>query len=204
MDEELARLVGQRIRRLRLQEGNSLRRQAQLVGVSASALSALENCRGGMSLAALQRVGAHFGLSITDLLAQPEVGGDGDAAGVASGNGPPLPLAEVFEAPASTIPAVQRGRGSLYQLLGSGHGHALQPYLVSFMPGGGFDRDLIGHPGEEFTYVLTGQVELVLGDETYRLRQGDAIRFRAETPHSFRNASEAGVAVIVGAATPPW
>jgi transcriptional regulator with XRE-family HTH domain len=198
VDEELARLVGQRIRRLRLQEGNSLRRQAQLVGVSASALSALENCRGGMSLAALQRVGAHFGLSITDLLADttPEQAGGPDPDALAP--------AEVFETPASTAPAVQRGEGTLYQLLGSGHHHALQPYLISFMPGGGYDLDSIGHAGEEFTYVLTGEIELILGDETYRLRQGDAIRFRTEAPHSFRNASQTGIAVIVGAATPPW
>jgi transcriptional regulator with XRE-family HTH domain len=196
MNEELAQAVGQRVRRLRQRDGLSVRRQAALVGVSPSALSTLENGHGGMSLGTLQQVANHFGLSITELLAPlPETEtSTNDGA-------PPL---EVFPASVSTTRAVKRGVGSLYKLLGSGAGHLLQPYVISFLPGGGYERDAMGHAGEEFTYVVLGEVELLIGDEAHHLRQGDAIRFRAETPHSFRNASASGIALIVGAATPPW
>jgi mannose-6-phosphate isomerase-like protein (cupin superfamily) len=44
----------------------------------------------------------------------------------------------------------------------------------------------------------------LLGTESFVLAQGDAIRFNTETPHAFRNASDLGVAVLIGAATPPW
>jgi hypothetical protein len=44
----------------------------------------------------------------------------------------------------------------------------------------------------------------MVGEDVHHLRQGDGIRFRAEPQHSFRNASSSGIAVIVGAATPPW
>jgi transcriptional regulator with XRE-family HTH domain/quercetin dioxygenase-like cupin family protein len=196
MDEELARIVGQRIRRLRQREGISLRRQAELAGVSASALSALENGRGGMSLSALQRVADRFGLSITDLLAEPPTT-------IASSNGGGTPV-EGFPDCASMANAVRRGTGALYQLLGSGNGHLLQPYVLSFLPGGGYGSDQIGHAGEEFAYVVVGIVELLLGEEVHRLRQGDGIRFDAEIPHSFQNASDSGMALVVGAATPPW
>jgi transcriptional regulator with XRE-family HTH domain len=194
MDEELAQLVGQRIRRLRQQSGTSLRQQAALAGVAPSALSALENGRGGMSLSALQRVAAEFGLSITDLLASPpETDGDQPETSV-----------EVFLGYSGTPTAVRRGKGTLYQLVGTGRGHLLQPYVLSFLPGGGYGSDRLGHSGEEFAYVVMGEVELLLGDDVYRLRQGDAIRFRTETLHSFRNASATGIALVVGAATPPW
>lgn len=194
MDEELAHLVGQRIRRLRQQSGTSLRRQAALVGVAPSALSALENGRGGMSLSALQRVAAEFGLSITDLLAAPPEadGGSTEASW------------ETFPGCTTTPTPVRRGKGVLYQLLGSGSGHLLQPYVLTFLPDGSYSSDRIGHPGEEFTFVVMGEVELLLGDDVHKLRQGDAIRFRTETPHSFRNASATGIALVVGAATPPW
>jgi transcriptional regulator with XRE-family HTH domain/quercetin dioxygenase-like cupin family protein len=194
MDEEFAKLVGQRIRRLRQQSGMSLRRQAAHAGVAPSALSALENGRGGMSLSALQRVAAEFGLSITDLLAAPP---ETDGA-------PQEAAAETFPGCSSTPTPVRRGKGVLYQLLGTGSGHLLQPYVLSFLPGGGFSSDRIGHPGEEFAYVVLGEVELLLGDDVHTLRQGDAIRFRTETPHSFRNGSDTGIALVVGAATPPW
>ena len=196
MDEELARTVGQRIRRLRQRGGISLRRQAELAGVSPSALSVLENGRGGMSLTTLQRVANHFGLSITELLATPPTM-DGSSHKDSS-------LVEIFEECASTTVAVQRGAGTLYQLLGAGHGHLLQPYVLSFLPGQGYTSDPIGHAGEEFAYVIVGAVDIVLSEEVHRLRQGDAIRFRTETPHSLRNASSSGIAVVVGAATPPW
>ena len=194
MDEELAQLVGQRIRRLRQQSGTSLRKQAAQAGVAPSALSALENGRGGMSLSALQRIAAEFGLSITDLLAAPPET-DGET---------PETSVETFPGYSGTPTAVRRGKGTLYQLLGTGQGHLLQPYVLSFLPGGGYGSDRMGHPGEEFAYVVMGEVELLLGDDVHKLRQGDAIRFRTETPHSFRNASATGIALVVGAATPPW
>lgn len=194
MDEELALLVGQRIRRLRQQSGTSLRQQATLAGVAPSALSALENGRGGMSLSALQRVAAEFGLSITDLLAAPpETDGESQTA-----------KSEKFPDCTGMSTAVRRGKGVLYQLIGTGSGHLLQPYVLSFLPGGGFGSDQLGHPGEEFAYVILGEVELLLGDEVHKLRQGDAIRFNTATPHAFRNASDTGVALVIGAATPPW
>jgi quercetin dioxygenase-like cupin family protein/DNA-binding XRE family transcriptional regulator len=194
MDEQLALLVGQRIRRLREQTGTSLRKQAGLAGVAPSALSALENGRGGMSLSSLQRVAAQFGLSITELLAAPAQTDDG-----------PLQAgSETFPNCITTPNPVQRGKGVLYQLLGDGSGHLIQPYVLSFLPGGGFSRDRIGHPGEEFVYVVIGQVELLLGEDVNKLQQGDGMRFRTETPHSFRNRSSTGIALVVGAATPPW
>jgi transcriptional regulator with XRE-family HTH domain len=184
-------MVGERIRRLRIQSGKGLREQALEIGVAPSSLSALENGLGGVSLKRLQLVAEHFGLHISELL------------------GEPTPLAaretvEIIRDCASAVRGVQRGEGVLYQLIGSGHDHAIQPYLLSFEPGGGYERDMIGHPGEEFAYVLQGTVELVIERERHALRQGDVIRFRADRPHAFRNASLAGIAMVLGAATPPW
>ncbi|HET6866371.1 MAG TPA: XRE family transcriptional regulator [Solirubrobacteraceae bacterium] len=183
--------MGQRIRRLREQTGKTLRAQAREIGIAPSSLSALENGQGGVSLKRLQLVAEHFGLHITELLGEPAPGSQADGV-------------EIIRNCAATVPGVRRGSGVLYQLLGSGRDHTIQPYLLSFEPGGGYDRDRIGHPGEEIAYVLHGQVELLIENECHELSQGDLIRFRADRPHAFRNASSVGVAAVVGAATPPW
>jgi transcriptional regulator with XRE-family HTH domain len=183
--------MGQRIRRLREQSGKTLRAQAREIGIAPSSLSALENGQGGVSLKRLQLVAEHFGLHITELLGEPGLGSQADGV-------------EIIRNCAATVPGVRRGSGVLYQLLGSGRDHTIQPYLLSFQPGGGYDRDRIGHPGEEIAYVLHGQVELLIENECHELGQGDLIRFRADRPHAFRNASSVGVAAVVGAATPPW
>jgi len=49
-----------------------------------------------------------------------------------------------------------------------------------------------------------GEVELLFGSEVHRLSQGDMARYRSETPHAFRNASSVGIALVIGAAIPPW
>jgi quercetin dioxygenase-like cupin family protein/DNA-binding Xre family transcriptional regulator len=192
MDEQLAAVVGRRIKRLRIQSGHGLREQARAIGISPSSLSDLENQRGGISLRRLQRVAEHFGLHVVDLLA------DVDSP---PGNGEPV---EIIRGCAQSVPGVQRGQGVLYQVIGQGKGHAIQSYLLSFDPGGGFEDDMIGHAGEEFAYVLLGEVDFLFGNKTNRLAQGDLVRFRTETPHAFRNASPVGVAIVLGAATPPW
>jgi transcriptional regulator with XRE-family HTH domain len=194
MDESLRKNLGQRLRHLREETGLGLREQAREIGISASSLSALENNTGGVSLQRLQQVANHFGLHITDLLAADEDG---------NGNGRPA-KPEVIRSWGATVAGVERGEGVLYQLLGHGHNHQIQPYLISFQPGASYRNDPIAHAGEEFAFVVIGEVELLLGRESYILSQGDAIRFRTEAPHAFRNASNLGVAVLIGAAAPPW
>lgn len=194
MDERLRKVVGERAKRLRIQAGRSLREQARRVDLAPSALSQLENQKGGLSLERLQVLAADFGLQVTDLLTDTA---ESDA-GFSTGH------VEIMEQCLSNTAGISRGKGTIYTLLGSGHNHRLQPYMISFEPGGGYDRDLIGHEGEEFTYVLIGAIDLTLGGEVYRLRQGDAIRFDSGPVHAFRNASENAIAVVIGAATPPW
>jgi transcriptional regulator with XRE-family HTH domain len=184
-------LLGQRLRLLRTQGGKTLRAQAREIGIAPSSLSALENNQGGVSLRRLQLVAGHFGLQIADLLGEPVAASAHDSV-------------EIIRNCASRVRGVRRGQGVVYQLLGGGENHSIQPYLLSFEPGGGYERDMIGHPGEEFAYVLQGEVELLVADEVHLLAQGDLIRFRAERRHAFRNASSVGVAMVIGAATPPW
>lgn len=191
MEKELTELVGARVRRLRAQSGLGLRELARETGVSASALSALENNRGGMSLGRLQVIASHFGLHVTELLAPPGANGRS-------------PTVEVTRRAATSVPSVPRGKKCRYQVIGSGQNHQIQPYLITFEPGGSYQEDQIGHPGEEFTYVLLGEVELLLGEEVHRLEQGDMVRFTSDSPHAFRNPSESVPALLIGAATPPW
>jgi transcriptional regulator with XRE-family HTH domain len=183
--------MGQRLRRLRMQAGKTLRAQAREIGIAPSSLSALENGNGGVSLKRLQLVAEHFGLHIADLLGEPAPSSSPEGV-------------EIIRNCAAAVPGVRRGSGVLYQLVGSGHDHTIQPYLLTFEPGGGFDRDMLGHTGEEIAYVLYGQIELLIETECHELNPGDLIRFRTDRRHAFRNASRVGVAGVIGAATPPW
>jgi mannose-6-phosphate isomerase-like protein (cupin superfamily) len=150
-----------------------------------------------MSLTALQRVAEKLDMSIDELLAAPPTanGGKREKQRV---------KLEVFDGITPLPKPVKLGRGALYQFLGEGKGHMIHPYVLTIQPGAGFTADPVSHAGEEFAYVAFGDVQFVLGKTKHRLRQGDSVRFYADTPHAFENLSTSGVALVIGAATPPW
>ena len=43
---------------------------------------------------------------------------------------------------------------------------------------------------EEYITVFSGDVEIRVGEEAFRLGEGDSLRFRADIPHGYRNVGE--------------
>jgi quercetin dioxygenase-like cupin family protein len=152
----------------------------------------LENERSGVSLQRLQLIADRFGLPVTELLAEPAEA-PVEHLGV-----------EVIRQMAANIPSVERGKGVTYQIPVIGARHAMQPALLTFAPGAGFLGDPIGHDGEEFVFVLFGQIELHRGEEKVVLNQGDGALFTSGQAHAYHNGSQQGPAMIVIIATPPW
>jgi electron transfer flavoprotein alpha subunit/transcriptional regulator with XRE-family HTH domain len=58
------------------------------------------------------------------------------------------------------------------------------------------------HPGEEFIFVYTGELELTLGNKVFHLKQGETVHFESETGHKLRNTSEVKCELIVALYTP--
>jgi uncharacterized cupin superfamily protein len=89
----------------------------------------------------------------------------------------------------------------LEALIPSASGHLLSGYINHIEPGGGSDG-LIQHEGEEFGYVLEGQIELNVAGRRYRVGEGDSFHFRSERAHSYRNVGKKK-ARILWLNTPP-
>ena len=71
--------------------------------------------------------------------------------------------------------------------------------MLKLEPGGGVQEE-DPHEGEEFGYVLSGSVLVTLGDETYRVKKGEAFYFSASRRHGL--SSKTG-AVVLWVSTPP-
>ena len=75
--------------------------------------------------------------------------------------------------------------------------------LRELMPAGSDTGDeMLSHEGEEGGVIISGEVEVTVGDEVRVLGPGDAYYFESRLPHRFRNVG-AGEAVLVSASTPP-
>ena len=62
----------------------------------------------------------------------------------------------------------------------------MEPFHVTFEVKRKEDLIFFNHKGEEFIYVLDGQLEFNYEDETYALGTGDSLYFDASLPHAFR------------------
>ena len=68
---------------------------------------------------------------------------------------------------------------------------ALEVVAASFERGGSTGPDTYVHgDSEELLVVVSGLVELTLGEETMRLGAGDCARYRSSMPHRLVNAGE--------------
>ena len=79
--------------------------------------------------------------------------------------------------------------------------NALEPILVTVEPGGSTYED-DPHEGEEFGYVLSGSIMLVLGDRKLKLKKGDSFCFKPTELHYIMNPAKRE-ATLIWVATPP-
>ncbi|MDR5698007.1 MAG: cupin domain-containing protein, partial [Armatimonadota bacterium] len=65
----------------------------------------------------------------------------------------------------------------------------LEPLLVTLPPR--LQRqEPFGHTGEEFAYVLSGRMTIVVDGEAYDLGPGDSIHFSSRSLHTFENPTD--------------
>jgi len=67
-------------------------------------------------------------------------------------------------------------------------GRQLEAILVK-MPPGQKRSEVNTHAGEEFLYVISGNVSLTLEGKTFLLQAGDSAHYESTTPHSWANTA---------------
>ncbi len=59
----------------------------------------------------------------------------------------------------------------------------MEPFFIEILPESAQDKKLSSHEGEEFIVVLSGEVEVIYGQETHTLKTGDSIYYNSVVPH---------------------
>jgi len=157
--------IGAHLRQLRARRKQSLAQVAQAVGISVGFLSALERSQMSGSVGTLRKLARFYQTNILDFF---------DANGAGSRQVRP-----------AQRKVLQAGDGVRMELLAWGN-TVMEPHLFRVAPEAG-SGDPYTHDGEEFIYVLRGDLEITVGDEQYRLRPGDSFYFESATPHRWKN-----------------
>ena len=77
----------------------------------------------------------------------------------------------------------------------------MEPLRVTIEPHQSLDWDE-PHPGEEFGYVLSGRINLYLGDKVYSVKAGESFYYRTMKRHRIANPGSREVKLI-WVSTPP-
>lgn len=80
-------------------------------------------------------------------------------------------------------------------------GNLLQVMLFTVAPNGKA-LDFLSHQGEDFGYVLEGEVIIIVDDVEYSLSEGDTFQFSSDRPHGYHNRGNT-TAKIIWVNTPP-
>ncbi|WP_051340387.1 helix-turn-helix domain-containing protein [Azospirillum halopraeferens] len=181
-DELLSENLGKRLHELRVSRHLTLSSLAKSCDCSIALLSKIEKGKARPSLNTLHRIATALDTNIGNLLptarAQP-------ATVVRKGDRPIL------------SDNLLRGRDGvqLEALSIFAPGSSFQVNIHHVAVGGRSDG-CITHPGEEFIYVLSGTIDLILGEETTRMEAGDSAFFASVIPHGYANPGDVPAAVL--------
>lgn len=157
--------LGRRLRHLRLQRGASLVQVAKAVGISAGFLSAIERMQMSASVGTLRKLARFYRVNILDFFEPTESRG---------------PLVSPGKRK-----VLETGRGVRMELLAWGN-TIMEPHLFRIAPKAG-SGESYAHEGEEFLYVLRGQLKISVRSDEYRLKPGDSFYFESAMPHRWTN-----------------
>ena len=157
--------IGAQLRQLRTRRGLSLAQVAESVGISTGFLSALERSQMSGSVGTLRKLARFYKTNILEFF---------DASG-ASGRHVRPAQRKVLEA----------GDGVRMELLAWGD-TVMEPHLFRVAPESG-SGESYSHEGEEFIYVLRGELTITVDGEEYQLKSGDSFYFESTTSHHWKN-----------------
>lgn len=188
--EEVKELrIGMKIRRLRQDKRMTLQDLAEATGLSKPLLSQIENDQVIPPLATLLRISKALKIGLHTFF--EEEGATDKCILVRSGESRRLPRRANRSAAAPPY---------TYHSLAYGKKHKnLEPFLVEFEPRPWQDDQLVSHEGEEFLYLLEGELEFHYGDQVMTLKAGDSVYYDSTEPHGYAalgSITARGVAVL--------
>ena len=159
--------IGLRVASLRETCGLTATEMAEKLEISEDNYIAFEHGEYDFAISTLNNIALILGVDILDII---------------SGESPRL----------STCTVVKKGKGFVVNrnpgyefshLAYTFKDKKAEPFLVTIEPNGN-PPVMDEHEGQEFDYVLSGQMMLYIGDISYELSKGDSVYFDSSVPHA--------------------
>ncbi len=173
--------IGAKLRDLRLKNGLTQEELADRAELSKGFISQLENELTSPSIATLIDILTLLGSNLSEFFSDE------------SSDGIVFTKDDFF---------VKKTEGSqITWIVPTAQKNALEPIIVELEENFSTDAD-IPHEGEEFGFVLAGEIEVVVGDTHSKAKKGDSFYFTADRKHYIKNIYK-GKSKVLWVSCPP-
>ena len=173
-------LVGSKIKSIRETKKLSLEEIAERSGLSTDQIISIENDQNLPSLGPLIKIARALGVRLGTFM------DDSDALG------PVVCRAEDREKDSSISfsngATDARKHMEYHPLAQQKAGRHMEPFIIDINPEDSPEYKLSAHEGEEFIYVMQGEVEVEYGKEKFLLKEGDSIYYDSIVKHHLHGA----------------
>ena len=167
--DEMLRVVGSKIRRVRQERQLTLDTVANRTGLTGAMVSMVELGRVAPSFGTLVAIASALDIHMSDLFDIP----------VRAAREPVTRLAEQ--------PTFETAVGVLRRLVQVDDSRGLEFVINEYRPGTSNSPSAVHHNGHEYGLLLAGHLTIELSGATYDLRPGDSITYSSTTPHRIIN-----------------
>ena len=172
--------VGSKIKGIRESKNLTIEEIAESSGLSVEQINSIENDQNLPSLGPLIKIARALGVRLGTFM------DDNDALG------PVVCRAEDRERDSSISFSNRatdaRKHMEYHPLAQQKAGRHMEPFIIDINPSEQQEFKLSAHEGEEFIYVMDGEVEIEYGKEKYMLKEGDSIFYDSIVKHHVHGA----------------
>ena len=167
--------LGAQLRAIRKKRSLTGKKVAQKASLSTSLLSQIENNRISPSLDTLLKLLEVYGISTNEFFKNYETDS----------------MVEIIKKEEREI--FYRKNTKYEKLCGSSQNkgqYSFNAFFLELEPGSTRGDSKNGHIGRELGIIISGEAELIYGDNEYKVKKGDSISFFSQIPHVLKNSSK--------------
>jgi transcriptional regulator with XRE-family HTH domain len=173
-------IVGFKIRGIRESKNLSIEEISERSGLSADQIASIENDQYLPSLGPLIKIARALGVRLGTFL------DDSDELGPVVSRAADREQAHAISFSNGATEA--RRNMDYHSLARQKAGRHMEPFIIDINPEENQEYKLSAHEGEEFIYVMEGEVEVEYGKEKYSLKEGDSIYYDSIVKHHLHGA----------------
>ena len=184
--EKAIESLGLRLKKLRKSRKLTLKQLSEKIDCTPGYISQIEKNVTNPSIATLKKLAVALDVKLVDFFINESE--DNDYIVTKNGNGFKIQYPQ--------------GDASIHLLVRNLSGKLMEPLLARFEPGSGSNGLYAHKGGQEFGYVISGEIDLMVESEVYKLKKGDSFYFDSTKPHGYVNNGK-GIAEVMWVISPP-